>query len=186
MLSCFLLLAMTVLIFIPEKTYLYFIQNVVPYFFSSSWKLEYYSQSLSAFIGRTFGTGQLGNFIKLTGSIFVIATTLLTVLKNREKEFENRAFIFSYLIVATMLINTFSWQHHFVWLVIPYYAVVSFLIKNKKKVRWFLLTFISYILVSINFKNPNVLPVFFQSHVFYGTLILYVMQLKFLIDKIKA
>lgn len=172
-----------VVLFVPTNIYLYFMSNVVPYFFSSSWKLEYYSQSLSAFVGRTFGVGDVGVALKIGLTLTIVLITFFIVLKKQEKDFLATSLIFGFLITATMLINTFSWQHHFVWLIIPFYATTFYLIKKRFGKSEFIMLGVSYFLVSINFKNPEIIPVLFRSHVFYGTLILFFVNARLLFLK---
>ncbi len=171
------------LVFVPLRTNIYFINKVVPGFFSESWKLDYYSQSLSAFVGRTFGIGEVGSMLKILLTIVVITIIFIAVIKNRKKNFESFSLQFGAIITATILTNTFSWQHHFVWLVIPFYATLFYLKKQKFSKKYFILLIASYILVSTNLKNPEIVPVLFRSHVFYGSVILLGMQTKLLLDK---
>ena len=104
-------------------------------------------------------------------------------MKNKQKDFLTTSLKFGTLITANLIVNTFSWQHHFVWLIVPFYASVFMCLKLKKKFLYLLILFVSYFLISINFPNPEILPVIFQSHVFLGTLILFIIQLKFLLDR---
>lgn len=183
LLSCVVMLTIIVLFFVPVKVYLTFVKDVFPYFFSSSWKLEYYSQSLSAFVGRTFGTGELGNIIKFFLTLQIVITTLFVILKTKQKSFCETSLMFGFLITATMLVNTFSWQHHFVWLIIPFYATFFYMMRGKHGKREFILLGISYFLVVVNFKYPATIPAIFLSHVFYGTLILFFIEARLLFLK---
>lgn len=172
-----------VIIFVPEKTNLYFFHNVVPYFFSASWKLDYYSQSLSAFIGRTFGTGIEGNFLRIVITIIIIFITFFVIFKKSRNDFETLSLEYGLLITATMLINTFSWQHHFVWLIIPFYALTVYLLKNKMGKLYFLLLTISYFLVAANLRTPEDFPPLVRSHVFFGAVFLFILGIKILLTK---
>ena len=183
MIVVILLSVLLVLIFVPLKTSSQFITNILPSFLSS-WKLDYYNQSLGGFIGRSFGTGNLANILKIIFSFIFISITFFAVLKNKQKDFVSFSLKFGTLITASLMINTFSWQHHFVWLIIPFFAMFSKCLKLKKKVLYLFILSISYVLVSINFPNPKILPVIFQSHVFFGVLILFVLNVYLLLQKL--
>jgi hypothetical protein len=183
-LTSFLITALLVVVFVPFQTYSQFIFNVLPSFVTS-WKLDYYNQSLAGFVGRSFGTGELGNALKTAFSLSIVFMTFFIVLKNKQMDFVTFSLKLGTLITASLLINTFSWQHHFVWLIIPFYITFFYLIKHKSDKKYLILLFISYFLVSMNFKDSNFLPVLFQSHVFYGTLILLFIDFKLLFDNKK-
>lgn len=177
-----------VLFFIPQKIYLNFVFQTFPTLITS-WKLDYYNQALSGVIGRSFGTGSFSTSLKIILSSIVVFITFFAILKNRQKDFVSTSLKIGTIITASLLINTFSWQHHFIWLIIPFYAsfcylrasATSMFAKQKKlKVWYFVILGISYILISMNFSDPKVLPILFQSHVFFGTLILLFLSLKLL------
>lgn len=178
-----------VAIFIPFDMTVYFLTSTLPGLFTS-WKTDYYNQALSGFIGRSFGTDILANFLKVTLSSIITLISLIIIVKNEHEDLLSIALKFGTIITASLLINTFSWQHHFVWLIIPFYASIFYLrsstaLSNNKKNIFYLLLFVSYILVSINFKDPYIFPRIFQSHVLYGTLILLGLDLYLLVDRKK-
>ncbi len=151
--------------------------------FATSWKLDYYNQALAGFVGRSFGTGIGASYLKTFASVVIITISFLFVLKNRGKDFGTETLKISLLITTSVLVNTFSWQHHFVWLIIPFYTTYMFIKKKKNRIFYYLILTASYILIAINFKTPQTLPVLLQSHVFYGAVILLIIQAKLLIDK---
>lgn len=146
----------------------------------SSWKLDYYNQSLAGFIGRSFGTGELATILKQITTIILILMTFFVILKNKKTDFLTISLIFGVLINLNIIINTFSWQHHFVWLIIPFYATVFYLRNIKAKWFYYLLLGMIYLLVGINFKDPGVLPIILQSHVLFGAIILLLINLSLL------
>lgn len=174
-----LISVLLVVIFIPWDISLYFLTKTVPSILGG-WKLDYYNQALSGFIGRSFGTGNLANSLKIILSLIIVFITFFSVFKNKQKDFVSFSLKLGTLITASLIINTFSWQHHFVWLVLPFFATIFTCLKLKKKVLYLLILSISYILVSINFPNPKILPIIFQSHVFFGALILLFLNLHLL------
>lgn len=171
-----------VIIFIPFKIYAKFIFEILPTFLTS-WKLDYYNQSLSGFIGRSFGTGQFASQLKFIFSILILLITFSSVILNRQKDFLALSLKIGILITANLLLNTFSWQHHFVWMIIPFYATVFYLLTNKRAVNDFIILAIGYVLVSLNFVNPKILPTVLQSHVFIGAVLIFLLQTKLLLDK---
>lgn len=162
-----------ILFFIPFllfnlKTNFYYFQNILfPLITSSSGDI-YYNQSISGFFARLNLSEQLLFFIR--GLIFLIS--FIMIYKKREDIF----FVFSYLLTTIILINNFSWQHHLVLLLIPYY----FLVLRFKSFRQLLFLSISYMLIAVNIKNPNLFMHFwfsplFLSHGFFGIFLLWLM-----------
>lgn len=146
----------------------------------NSWKLDYYNQAMSGFVGRSFGTGTLAQLIKNMLSLILVGSVIVVVIRNIKKDFFTIALIFGTLINLNVIVNTFSWQHHFVWLIIPLYATFVYLQKNKKGVGGFLFLGMSYILISLNLKTPEVFPLLLQSHVLFGSIILLLLNLHLL------
>lgn len=177
MIVTFFITLMLVVIFVPYTTYSYYVLKVFPDFVVSSWKLEYYNQSLSGAIGRSFGMGNVSSILKTIISLIFLITAFFIIYKNKQKDFLSQMLIIGTLITLSLLFNTFSWQHHFVWAIIPFYSSIFYLQKRKVSNRYYGYLFISYILISINFPNPNVLPIILQSHVFYGGLLLLLIDL---------
>lgn len=161
---------------IPKELYLQFFFDILPSLFNS-WKTDYYNQALSGFIGRSFGTGGVGNILKIGISLILTITTLLVITKNDDDKFDSNALKYGTLILLSLLINNFSWQHHFVWIIIPFYATFNYLKKIDADKWLYIGLIISYILVAINFKFPLIYPVIFQSHVLYGGFILLAINL---------
>lgn len=177
-----LISALLVLVFIPQKISLEFLSVLSS--LVSSWKLDYYNQSLAGFIGRSFGTGNFANSLKIVSSLIIVFITFFAVLKNKQKDFVSFSLKLGTLITASLIINNFSWQHHFVWLIIPFYSTFFYLRKFDYSKKYYAILAFSYFLVSINFKDPYLLPVLFQSHVFFGILILLFLNL-YLLQKNK-
>ena len=180
MILTFLITLLLVVIFVPYHTYTYYILKIFPDFVVSSWKLEYYNQSLSGVIGRSVGTGAGAGYLKTIITLVAVSVTFWVILKNKQKDFLSTLIVIGTLITLSLLFNTFSWQHHFVWTIIPFYSSVFFMLKKKMGTKYYIALIISYVLISINFSDPNVLPVVFQSHVFYGALLLLLIDLHIL------
>lgn len=166
-----------VLLFVPISTTYYYIAKIAPDFLLSSWKLDYYNQSLAGLVGRSLGMGSVSAIVKNVISIGFIFWSFFVIYKNKKKDVLSTMLSIGIVMTLSILFNTFSWQHHFVWLIVPFYSTIFYLKKIKAKNNYYLLIIISYVLVSINFPNPNILLVILQSHVFYGGLILLLLDL---------
>jgi len=167
-------------IIINPNINIYYYKNVLPTLLDG-WKTDYYNQSLSGFLGREMTNGSLREYTRIVVSIFLVIVSFFVIIKNKNKKATNLEL--SLLIIVSLLVNNFSWQHHFVWLVFPFITIFLFL-KNKK-LNWYYYfpLGLSFFLVGFNLKNPNILPVIFISHVFYGAVILWGFNLYLLLKK---
>lgn len=172
--------AVLVLVFVPLEQSRQFLFEILPDLFFS-WKTDYYNQSLSGFIGRSFGIGQLGSVLKLILSFIITTVVIIIIVRNEKENLASKALKFGAIINASLIINTFSWQHHFVWMIIPFYATFYYLRKFDFSKNYYLALVVSYFLVSINFKDPSVLPLLLQSHVFLGAFVLLLLDLLLLL-----
>jgi len=87
------------------------------------------------------------------------------------------------LVSLNLIVNNFSWQHHFVFMIFPFLVTLFYVQKIKINLKLLFVLSVSYLLISFNLKNPNVVPVLLQSHVFYGAILLWILQV-YLILKI--
>ena len=170
-----------VLFFIPHKIISEFL-NILPSFVNS-WKLDYYNQALSGIIGRSMGVDLFSSTVKTVVSLIIVCITFFSIYKNRSMDLYATALKFGVVICVNVLVNTFSWQHHFVWMVVPLYATYFFILKKGYAKKYFLLLLISYFLMAGNFSKPEVLPIIIQSHVFMGGLILLLLDCYLLMKK---
>lgn len=174
--------AILTIIFIPKELTLHFIFETIPSLLTS-WKLDYYNQALSGFIGRSFGIETFAIILKTSVSLFVTIVALYIITKNEDDSFSMAGLKFGTLITLSLILNNFSWQHHFVWMIIPFYATFYYLKKIRAKRLYLVIVGISFLLISFNFKHPEGIPVLIQSHVLYGALLLLVLNLYFLHKK---
>lgn len=126
----------------------------------------YYNQSITGFFARL----NLPFYLLIVSRFILIIYSLFIAFRKRNNLF----FVFSLLLSVLILTNNFSWQHHLILLLIPFY----FLISNLKSFRLILILLVSFILVSINIKNPYLFSSLwygkiFLSHGFLGILILW-------------
>jgi len=137
--------------------------------------VDYYNQSLSGFLARQVNNISLRGSLRIMISTFFILVSFLIIFKKRKKYFLSKTLEFGLLITLNVFINGYSWQHHFVWLILPF-LIVFFYIKNKKlNVNNYLFLGISYLLTGTNLKNPTMYPPIIQSHIFFGAILLWLM-----------
>ena len=159
---------------------LYFYKNIFPSFLSG-WKTEYYNQSLTGFIGRSFSQGLFRELLKDTLSLLFILASFLAIVKSLKiHKLQNMQL--GLLVTLNLIVSNFSWQHHFVFLIFPFLTTFFYVRKMKKNLKVLFTIFISYLLISFNLTNSNSVWVLFQSHVFYGAVLLWALQI-FLIWK---
>lgn len=173
-----------VFLFIPYSNSSYFVLEVLPTLFTS-WKLDYYNQSIAGFLGRGWGVNQLATTLKLIMTIAVLGITYFAITKNKANDIYSFSLQVGIIVVASLLVNTFSWQHHFVWLIVPFYAIVILIQKYGSDKLLYIILSISYLLISINFRNPNEIFVLFQSHVLFGAMLLWLLNLRLIVTSKK-
>ena len=156
--------------------YGYYFEKVIPPLLNLTGREIYYNQGLMGFISRLTSDNNLRKIIWEIGSFILITFTSFKTLKTRN---ENLAF--SLFIICLLLIDSLSWQHHFVWLIFPF-IVIGKEIFRRKNVLFTPLYIMSYLLVSWNFKNPNfnfgVLNPLLLSHTFLGVMVLYLLSVE--------
>lgn len=170
------------LVFGFDLTVNYFFK-ILPSLFGGTGKEIYYNQSISGLLARLIADNNLGFYFSSFFSFLILGISYW-VLARRKKL---TSLDYSLLIIAILLVNRFSWQHHFVWTIFPFLALLAFLRKEKSNYGLWLLL-VSYFLIAFNLKNPALFQgAFFEplilSHVLFGTLILYGLLFYFLIHE---
>lgn len=155
----------------------YFLK-VVPGIFCQGSKGIYYNQAFSGFLGRL----TMAERFQSLGSLVLVIIIFLIIFSVLKREKNVNALSYSLVISTILLINSFSWQHHFVWLLFPFLTVLgllksSFSGRDKKLIS--LWSIASYVLISYNIKQPQkyegtVLGRILLSHVFLGNFLLFV------------
>ncbi len=139
----------------------------------------YYNQGLTGFVSRLTGNIALIKNIVLISSLAFISTTFLTVKNKVDKNLS-----FSLFVISVPILDTLSWQHHFVWLIFPFVLLTTYAIRLKNAVILGLIG-MAYLLVSWNFKNPSLYlsfpKILLLSNQFYGAVILWGINVYFLI-----
>jgi len=157
----------------------YYWQHLLPILGSAP--VDYYNQALSGFIMRSFDDVSLRNSFRIVISIFLAGSSFWIILKNKKRDFSRKTLEFGMLIVLNVLVNGYAWQHHFVWLILPF-LIVFFYIRDKKLgINNYLFLGISYLLTCINLKNFMIYPAIIQSHVFFGAMLLWLMTAYYLL-----
>ena len=166
-------------IYFGQSIYVYYIKNILLPLIYIPADSVYYNQSITGFFARV----NIPDFISfIIRVVFIVFTSI--------KVFEKKSDIYSSIsifLTVTVIINSFSWQHHLILLIIPFF----FLYIVRLRLRHLFLLIISYSLVTINIKNPSLydkhlLGPIILSHGFFGTFILWYIQIKYLsIKKLK-
>jgi alpha-1,2-mannosyltransferase len=156
----------------------YYISSILPSI-SQAWPTAYYNQSLTGFLGRL---PVMAYMLIIARSLIVLGVLVITsvIVKKYEKE-RNQLLVLSSIFPVLLIISSFSWQHHFI-LLIPSYIILSHVVVcrnvfNRQTIVILISILISYLLVGYNIKQPELMPVLVQSHVFYGTVMLWIVHL---------
>lgn len=161
---------------IGREIFFYFFNVTLPNLFTNS-AGGYYNQSLSGFLNRGIGITSPFSHMEIIIKGFLLLLTLYYFYKFNRMRRDLLFLSISLLISLGLILTNNSWQHHFVWLLVPLYLTFS-LIRNKKmKFNFYIILGFGFFLVALNLKSPNFFPVLLQSHVFYGAIILYFLNL---------
>lgn len=174
-------IVLATLLFVNSQIISYFLMTVLPTLLES-WKAYYYNQSLSAFLIRELNNLELASMLRSAVSAILIISSFFLVWKFKNDD-KSGILSISLLITLSLIVNTFSWQHHFVWLLIPLFITFHFIKSNHLGTQYYFALGVSYLLMAANMKDPSSFPIFFQSHVLYGALLLYTLNVYLLIAK---
>lgn len=161
------------LLFFGYEIHAYYIQKILLSLFSEPVGGVYYNQSITGFLSRLHIPMILLTPIRL----LLLGITVVSLLKRKD----NFLYISILLITTVFLLNSFTWQHHLILLVLPYYFLLSY--KNASSLKIIMLC-ITYILLAINIKNPEffsqtLLGNIMLSHGFFGTFLLWLMLVSY-------
>jgi alpha-1,2-mannosyltransferase len=162
--------------FIPLPIFIHYYDNILPNLLSS-WKGDYYNQALSGFLMRSIQDITMRSYLRVIISLIFIIITLIPIFRIKKKTQQRINIEIAAIITLSVLINNFSWQHHFVFLVLPFlitvYTLFNTKYKRKGKNKLYVVLFISYLLIATNLPNPFLVPIILRSHVFYGGVLLW-------------
>lgn len=165
------------LVFIPEHVFKYYFLKVVPDLLTSFPK-EYYNQSLSGFLGRQFPGNSISPLIRMILSGLIVCTTFIFIQNDKKKHQE--IFHLNILLVTQLLINNISWQHYYILLTLPLVHLYIYIKRSHHPWYYDVILAVIFILIGINIKHPENLPMILTSHVFYGSIILWLFMLNIL------
>lgn len=160
----------------PQSNYLFF--NTLARQ-SLAGREVYYNQGISGFVARCVQNMRLRYVLTV---LVTLALGLLGWVLLRKGNFVKKL---SILLTLLVLVDPLSWQHHFVFLILPF-CTVWFTIQKRKQnnLLYKVLFFASYFLVVWNFKNPNAYIAFplslLLSNQFYAALLLFGIEMKVL------
>lgn len=143
--------------------------------------VDYYNQALSGFLARQFDNSSLRELLRIIISVFFVVFSFWIILKKKKRDFSRKTLEFGLLVTLNVFINGHSWQHHFVWLILPFLIVFFYIKNNKLGMGNYLFLGTSYLLVSANLENPSSFPTIFQSHVFFGAILLWMLNMHLLL-----
>lgn len=160
-------IVLSFLIFRPEHSLTY-LHEVLPIVVGDV-NLSYYNQSLSGLFARLNIPYNVGFILRLS----VFAISILFIFKNKNNIIGG----FCLMLTTILMINSFTWQHHLILLLIPFY----FLSIRSKTSLTLVLLLISYILTASNINRPELYDNKFYSavllsHPFFGVAILWALQ----------
>lgn len=169
----FTFLNLSVFIIFPELVNYFYTKVFVNFLYG--WKTDYFNQSLTGFLGRNFTDVYLRELTRTVISIFFVIVSFLAIYKTKNIK-KLIYFHLSLLITLGLIINNFSWQHHFVFMIIPFLFMLFYLL-DKKYYKGLVVLFIAYLLISFNFKDPSRFSPLLTSHVFYGAVLMWVLNI---------
>lgn len=172
------ILYLPTLLIIGMPDHIIFFRSVLPGI-GNSYQAEYYNQALSGFFARLPLDPEAGIFVKNIISFLFVFISFLIIYKTKTRKSTNNL-SFSLVVTLSLIVNPFSWQHHFVWLILPF--IVTFYSIGRSMLSYILLG-LSYLLVSFNFAHPQDIPLLVQSHVLFGTILLWFVQVRLLLLK---
>jgi hypothetical protein len=111
------------------------------------WSYNYH-QGFSGFVIRSFGNNNATRFI----SALFIPTIIIFVCKITEKVSKDLSF--SLFIITLLLIDPTSWQHHFVWVLFPFFLVYKLL--DGEEIKRIFILGLSYILLNIHISDQGI------------------------------
>ncbi|OGM08772.1 hypothetical protein A2Z67_01845 [Candidatus Woesebacteria bacterium RBG_13_36_22] len=168
-----------------KDVYYYFFLVTLPSLFTNT-AGTYYNQSLSGFLLRQINNPATFKAIRDILDLMILSATLYLTMKFSQIKNNIMLLNVSVLITLSLILTSTSWQHHFVWLLVPLFLTFSYIRKNKMNLKYYFALGVSYVLVALNLKNPSSIPVLFQSHVFFGAFLLYIFDIRLLMKRINT
>lgn len=156
-LMTFLICNLLAFITFGRQQFLYFFKEILPLLFKQAdtrgITTTYINQSLEVFLLRLGFSGFLKSLIKWLFILFPISLVAKeTLIKN--KPLENLKSFSAWLLIISIFIPTFSWQHHYVFLFPALLTLFFYWKRNFSLLRGFLFFFFLCSLY-FHFKDPD-------------------------------
>jgi|GEM_PF-6064358 len=142
-------------------------------------RADYYEQNITAFVSRSIELNILKFPIFILIEMIIILGTAIKFLKQKAKNFT--PIEISLLLIVAIIATGFNWQHYFTLMIFPFLTLYKEIIIRKDKIILIFIFILSYILVSINIKNPiqfektyGFIGNIFLSHEFIGSVIVWI------------
>lgn len=160
----------SIIIFGYERNLYYITQVLIP-IFQRSFGEVYYNQSITGVVARL----HLPTFIALILRLLILGFTVFWIKKRNYAIMS----LVALSITTAILIGSYSWQHYFVFLIIPFFSLLS----KKQEIRVYFTLIVAYILIAINIKNPeyfatSIVGNIVLSHGFLGAFIMWLLLIK--------
>ncbi len=154
----------------------YYFNSVLSKFFIGSgdtYSIVYYNQGLLAFLSRIITDKTLIKHIYDFSVITFLIIIVITITKNKASD----VLSFSIILCVILFLDPIAWQHHFVFLFLPFMVLIANL-NYLSKIHKLLIS-VAYLLLLINFKHPIDITRFpsnlILSHDFLGNLIILIL-----------
>jgi arabinofuranan 3-O-arabinosyltransferase len=138
----------------------------------------YYNQSLSGFLARAFNNSELTKWLLYISIVIALISIQLLYKKTKRNNFLSNIIFWNISIIYILILASFAWQYHFVIIIFPLVTTAYIGYKIKFSYKFFFFWFLSYLLIGLNIKNPEafinkgILGSIILSHVFFGAVIL--------------
>lgn len=146
----------------PPQFYQMYLSDIFFRGLSLEGKAVYYNQSLLGFLTRNLPLSQV-SFSYYVLALLLVSVSVYTVWR---RQISQPFRLFALAVSLYLILHPLTWQHHFVFAIIP----LTFLFSHR---QW--LTFVfSYLLIATNIKHPALIPAWGQiitSHQFFGALL---------------
>ncbi|MEN9328798.1 MAG: hypothetical protein RI947_1606 [Candidatus Parcubacteria bacterium] len=164
-------LAMSVILY-GASIHMYYIQHVIPELMVTTGRDVYYNQGILGFVSRIVTDIPTRQNIS-GGAILLMFGSLMLLARKKVADNDLLAVILS----ALVLIDTLSWQHHFVFLLFPFIHYYVRYYDSEEHTSLGILFYLTYILVALNIRSPSLVSgittPLILSHQFAGATLLY-------------
>jgi hypothetical protein len=139
----------------------------------------YYNQALTGFLGRLPLSLEGQRVVQVVMTLVLVGLTWMLISRRKGKRGQ---VVLEYGLVMTVLlmVNSFSWQHHLVWALLPLGAVGWWGRKKRVLAGW---VWLAYLLLAANVRKPEEWQGWLSlilSHGFLGLVVLWWLQVSWL------